>query len=468
MLSERPRYFRANFSTATTPESSGGGRKDAYGNISSRIPLQIPGNFVDPTHVPKRVEMMLTKLNIPLGALPIAEVPLDSITRYSDHEINIVSKGVMTMWPFLMRGDGLIEGGYDEFGYTCAFEDWVVDKMVYPLQSFLSSRSAVNEKLRLVEASGSLPFFGIEDLMEYMTSNINDVFNGLTQQGGVVAQRFQFACVNSHLVVRALNEAALYFYSPFSNLLMDAWGTRPFTVQGQIMTWRTDANGTITGASSPQPRCFSIVVNRYIRDIFSKLPWRQVNNDELEGPSGNYKGQKIPNWTENNDGDPYFYVLDTLTCDASFIDCGLIHVPSGSFGDLYHVRGIEFNFDGFNMISIVPIQSFIVTISGVTISTQSYPINLNVQNKSAALTTSVPVIEVYYPQWTNISDLSTNILVIKDAFTNAAPFTLDATALRTHEITFNVYYINNDGTMHELWIPPNTNLSLQVCFSIFY
>ena len=461
MLSERPRYFRANFSTSTTPESSGGKKRDAYGNISSRIPLQIPGNFVDPTRVPKRVEMMLTKLNIPLGALPIAEVPLDTISRFSATEMSIDTKGVMTMWPFLMRADGLIEGDYTTFGATCPLADWCVQKMIYPIQSFISSRSAINEKIRDLEATKMLKIFNVEDLMEFLTVNINDVFNGLVAVDGVVDQKFQFAAVNSHLVVRALNEGAQTFYSPFSNLLTDAWGSRPFNAEGQVMTWRTNANGVITGVSNPTPHCFSIVVNRYIRDIFSKLPWREVCNDDLAANT------KIPNWNETNDGDPYFYVLDTMTCDSSFIDCGLNQVPS-TYTDMYHVRGIEFNFDGFNMISIVPIQSFVVMLTGVTITTQSFPINLNTGNASAALTTSVPIIEVYYPQWTSVSDLSTNILIVKDAFTNAAPFMVDATALTSRDIAFSVHYINNDGTMHELWIPPNTNLSLQICFSIFY
>lgn len=460
MLSERPRYFRANFSTSTTPESSGGRRRDAYGNISSRIPLQIPGNFVDPTKTPRRVEMMLTKLNIPLGALPIAEIPLHEISRPASSSLVVTTKGVMTMWPFYIRGDGSLDGDWTSFGAQVPYSQWIVQRMVYPVQSFVSTEAAVNEKIRDLEATKMVKMFTVEDLMEFLTMNINTVFDGLL---GLVTQKFQFATVNSHLVVRALNEGAENFYTPYTNLLVDARGPRPGTVhtEGQVMTWRTSGNGTVVAISNPEPRFFSIVVNRYIRDIFSKLPWRELNNNEV---NVNYQ---IPNWNDTNEDDPYFYVLDTMSCNSSFIDCGLIQA-SDTFDEMYHLRGIEFDFDGFNMISIVPIQSFVVMLTGVTITTQSFPINLNSGNVSAALTTSVPIIEVYYPQWTSISDLSTNILIVKDAFTNAAPFMVDATALTTRDIAFSVHYINNDGTMHELWIPPNTNLSLQICFSIFY
>lgn len=457
MLSERPRYFRANFSTSTTPESSGGQRRDAYGNISSRIPLQIPGNFVDPTKTPKRVEMMLTKLNIPLGALPVAEIPLHEISDQPSPHITIRTKGVMTMWPFYIRGDGRVYGTYDTFGAIVPYQNWAVERMVYPIQSFVSQTSSVNEKIRDLEATKMVKIFNTEDLMEFLTMNINYVFNRLV---GSVTQKFQFATKDSHFVVRTLNEGTETFYTPYSNLLIDARGQMAHN-EGQVMTWRTDAAGVVTAISNPIPRFFSIVVNRYIRNIFSKLPWREINNDELTGD------KQIANWNETNEDDPYFYILDTMTCNSSFIDCGLIQVPD-TYDEMYHVRGIEFNFDGFNMISVVPIQSFVVMLSGVTITTQSFPINLNSGNVSAALTTSVPIIEVYYPQWTSISDLSTNILIVKDAFTNAAPFMVDATALTAREISFSVHYINNDGTMHDLWIPPNTNLSLQICFSIFY
>lgn len=460
MLSERPRYFRANFSTSTTPESSGGRRRDAYGNISSRIPLQIPGNFVDPTKTPKRVEMMLTKLNIPLGALPIAEIPLDELTRRDSHVV-IRTKGVMTIWPFYVRGDGSVDGDYKSFGANIPLSEWKVERMVYPIQSLISSTSAVNEKIRDIDATKMVKIFSVEDLMEFLTMNLNSICEELLLVA--LNQKFQFATVNSHLVIRALNDGAETFYTPYTNLLVDARGQIPGVLHayGQVMSWKTDANGVITEIADPTPHFFSIVVNRYIRNMFSKLPWREINNNEVDVRA------QIPNWNETNGGDPYFYALDTMSCDSSFIDCGVAQVPR-AFTDMYHLRGIEFNFDGFNMISIVPIQSFVVMLTGVTITTQSFPINLNSGNESAALTTSVPVIEVYYPQWSSVSDLSTNILIVKDAFTNAAPFIVDATALTTRDIAFSVHYINNDGTMHELWIPPNTNLSLQICFSIFY
>ena len=99
---------------------------------------------------------------------------------------------------------------------------------------------------------------------------------------------------------------------------------------------------------------------------------------------------------------------------------------------------------------------------------QTFPINVKTSTMSSALTSSVPIVEVYYPLWKEIADLSTNVIISKDIFSNAAPFVLDENALSQRNITFTVHYIMNDGTMHELTIPSNTTLSLQACYCVKY
>lgn len=463
-------YLRANFSSATTP-TSGGKLKDAYGHEYASLPLQLPSNLLDVTRRPKAVEMLLTKMNIPLGALPIAQIGLNRIDRNAPNEIHIETKGIMTIWPFLIRSDGILQGGYGEFPSQIDLHNWPVYPMVFPLQSFLSVKSVVNKKLQLVEYNGKLDFFSIEDVMEFLTVNINDVYNALmATQTGSVDMKYSFSEENSILKVHAVNMGAETFIAPFSNQIVDAWGSRPFRSEGQIMTYRTNAAGTVTGLSNPNVVGFSIVVNKAIRDMFPRLPWREVNNDELqEIDYDTREGEQIPNWKEANWGDPYFYVLDTMASDSSFVDNGILQpsVTPGS-GDLLHVRGIDYSFDGCNLISIVPIQCFVVTLTGVGMTQQTFPVNVHSSTISSALTTSIPIIEVYYPLWKNISDLSTNIIVSKDVFTNAAPFVLDSNALTQRNLQFTVYYITNDGSMHELTIPAGTSLSLQVCYSIQY
>ena len=461
-------YLRANFSTSTTPPS-GGRMKDPYGHEYASIPLQFPSNLIDNTKRPKSIEMLLTKLNIPLGSIPISQIGLNKIERFRSGGVSIETKGIMTIWPFMIRSDGLLDGGYEYFPTDIDLHDWPSSPMVYPLQSFLTPRSNVNLRLQAVEYSKKLSFFNIEDLMDFLTLNLNDTYNAIMATGGTVDMRFQFTEENSRLKLHAINEGAKKFVTPYSNQVLDAWGSAPFRSEGQIMTYRTDSRGVITEVGDTSIVGFSIVVNKAIRDMFPRLPWREVNNDELEEIDYTHRtGQQIPDWKDHNWGDPYFYVLDTMTCDSKFVDNGLLLPDRASLGDMLHVRGIDFTFDACNLISIVPIQCFVVIMSGVGMTQQTFPINVKTNTMSSALTSSVPIVEVYYPLWKEISDLSTNVIISKDIFSNAAPFVLDENALSQRNITFTVHYIMNDGTMHELTIPSNTTLSLQACYCVKY
>lgn len=455
-------YLRANFTSATTP-ASGGKLKNPFGHEYASLPLQLPSNLVDSTRVPKAVEMMITKMNIPLGSLPVAQIPLNRIVRTAPSDISVESKGIITIWPFMITSNGTLSGSYQDFPIQVALDQWPVSPAKFPLQSLLSSRQAANLKLQAVEQSRVLDFYNIEDVMEFLTMNINDVYSTLFAESGKVDMEFRFEEKDSRLTIHAVNMGASPMKAPFSYQFTNADNQRPYNTKGQIVTWSTNAGGEIEYTGDPETIGFSIVVNQGIRDMFPRLPWREVNNDELESST------QIPNWKVNNWGDPIFYILDTMGCDSSYVDNGIMRVTDIAIATpIKHLRGIDYTFSGCNLISIVPIQAFVVMLSGVSITQQAYPVNVSPSTMSSALTTSIPIVEVYYPLWDKISDLSTNIVITKDAFTNAAPFVLDQNALRSRDIKFTVYYITNDSKMHELTIPPGTSLSLQACYSITY
>lgn len=459
MLSERPIYHRANFSSQTTPESSGARRKDPWGHEYARIPLQLPGNLVDPTHRPKAVEMMLTKLNIPLQSIPITRIPFNSLTRWAHDEIVLETKGIVTLWPFMLRADGFEDGGYNGFAPDFDKSNWPTFHALFPVQGWLSLGNETDLRIREAQRTGYLNFFNIEDVMEYLSTALNESYNAIFSDHGIVNERFRFMEENSKLVIQVLHNGESTTRIPYCSLYWDVYATSAVNGNGPLLSYTTNSAGGVTNTANDSPLGFSIVVNKCVKDMLPRLPWRRVNNRGLR------EDDEIPNWEESNDGDPYFYVLDTNTADSHVTGETLIAAGNNT---LRHVRTVEYTFDGCNLISVVPIQSFIVTLSGITTTLQTYPVNMTDATASAALTTVIPCIEVYYPAWTQISDLSTNIIISKDAFTNAAPFTLDSTALTQRDLQFIVYYVLNDGTMHELTIPPDANLSLQVCFSIFY
>ena len=478
-------YHRANFSTATTPVA-GGRIKDPYGHEYASIPLQLPSNLVDAQRKPKKVEMLLTKLSIPLGGLPIATIPLDLIRRQEHPEthmksVHIQTKGLCTIWPFNVRPNGTIIGDYNGFMQDTSqflMGGWYISRMQYPLQNFYTGSGQIAQRLRAVEMSKQVQFFNIEDLMEFLSEAVNETYQiieGIDQGGADL--RLQFSEEDSKLVLHARNVGMMDpVHFPFTNQLIDSWGESYYTATGRAVTVRKNAQGVITGQNTPfraQYKLFSLVFNRYVRDMFPGLPWREINNKELPQSYvtdvGTIMGQSIPFWEDENWDDPYFYVLDTMTGDSKFVDNGTMFPSDDApVGDILYLTGVDYTFDGYNLVDIVPIQSFVVMLNGVSLIQQTHPINITSANASSALTTQIPVVEVYYPMWDTLSDMSTNLVISKDAFSNAAPIVMDEHAMHERNISFTIHYITKSGEMKEVVLPPGGNLSLQICYCVYY
>ena len=124
-----------------------------------------------------------------------------------------------------------------------------------------------------------------------------------------------------------------------------------------------------------------------------------------------------------------------------------------------------YEFPDVDLTSIIDISSFVVQMSGVDLTQQTYPINIIQSSNSAALTTNVPIIEVYYPLWNTISDMSTNLIISKDVFTNAAPIVLNRNAMYERNFSIIISYITKSGKLKQVFIPPESNLSVQITFS---
>jgi hypothetical protein len=473
MLSDRRRYFRANFSSTTTPISSGGRAKDAFGNEYARIPLQLPGNLVDQTKRPREIEMVLTKLSIPLGAVPVAKIDvanMDYTAIFGSHTTHIETKGLVTIWPFnIDTTGGVFPDDYDRNLFVVpTAHNGRIRIMQYPLQNIQMSTVEASEKLTKIKNDGFCPFYNAEDLMEFLTENVTEAFHACIRSSPTTSE-IERACIVFAEIASRLH---IKFQRHGGYMSVVPWNRHSTRVESQLTyypvdMWETDASGTITSSFQTPHVGFSIAVNKHVRDLIPNLPWRPINNSTLrQYDFSSHRGQSIPEWEELNDGDSYFYVLDTYSGDCYINDEGMFH---GS--DSTHFRRsneLDIVFDGVNLVSAIPINSFIVTFNGVSMTMQTFPVNISPVNAPSALTTSIPIIEVYYPLWNSISDKSTNLVISKDAFTNAAPFTLGSDALTQRNIQFQVFYVFNDGRMAELTIPPNSSLSIQVCYSITY
>lgn len=472
--------FRANFSNTTTPESSGARVKDADGNEFATIPLQLPSNLYKTSQHPKRIEMQLSKLNVPIGRIPIGELEIREIYRIQtpSDEYAIRTKGLITCWPFRLNGNGKVVGAYDMPWYvpgisTLPEGKWVIGTMAYAIPG--QSRTPVfNELIRLYSDIGKIRFFSIDELCNFLTTNLQEVLQQILRYAdpSIYSTQSQFP----HFFPTADGRLSLIHETrsqpdmmlPIHNELFTEYSNR--SRDNAPIFWKVvDSDGHVTSLASPGNYFgYSIVVNRYIRDMLPALPWVKIDNSLLtpfDPETG--AGESIIGWEEMNYGDSTFYILDT---SRSILTVNKDVVTSAWGGTLSTCISCQliYTFDNFDLTSIIPISAFVVVMDGVGMTSQTYPVNISSGNGSSALTTSIPIIEVYYPLWQSVSDLSTNLIIIKDQFSNTAPVVIDPNALRERNIKFSVYYITTSGGMELLKIPPGTCLSMQVCFSIVF
>ena len=498
-------YLRANFSSATANPSSGAHIRNEEGEEYARIPLQLPNNFIDPTKTPNNIEMMLTKLDIPLGSIPITEVPLRSIEDQANPMsqtslLTAVSKAACTIWPFQVFGGEVLPASWNASGYynvegmdSVGWRDkWPIRFMDLPIQLQAGTEEFISYQQKLLSTK-MIPIDSISLFTNFLTRNFNavldTVFNAKyygdsTQDGDndKDKQEMEFSIENGRLILRTRNRGAVNqsVFTPFNSKVFTNDGTfilekagtpvvkQAYTPDGDIYPYFTDSQ--IFG--------YSLVGNKVLRDLLPGFPWIKVRNDKLPVfrlSNDVPLGQSIPGWSEFGDTEPNnFYVLNLWDLDFTWgAEETYIHRNQSGppyTGEFYTVKvhpGV-YTFTGVNLLSITNITSFVVMINGLTITPQTFPVNINPANTGAAQNTTIPIVEVYFPLFNSIEDLSTNLIVSKDAFTNAAPFVVTPDALLERNLVFEVYYITRDGGLHLLTIPPGTSVSLQICYSITY
>lgn len=476
--------FRANFSNTTTPSSSGGRQLNEYGEEIASIPLQLPTNLIPVTRRPKRVEVQLSKLNVPLTNVPVAQLPVREVLFTSYTHANIRSTGLVTIWPFHHSGGGTLSGrGYQMPFYRAPAGGpppsyiWPVGRVNIPIRGTLEN-TKTRAFVKHVEERKMYDFYTFEELCGCITHSFETCLKQILSAVG--GDDFPVADVftpyftigsNGEMKVTMYNRGSKYALAPFHPEIYDRNGSLRDSLYPFCK--RIDRAGACqeTYNGDRYSGAFSLVVNHVIRDLFPSLPWIEYDNDELvkwaDHPA---LCDEIPGWTDRNDGDSKFYALDTtaasLSVDQYANECTFKGDASSSQRIL--TSNVNFSFMNVSFLSVIPVMCFCVTLDGIGMSKQSFPVNISQPTASSALTAQLPILEVYYPFWQDLKDLSTNLIVVKDAFSNTAPIVLDEAAIHERNIRVTVHYVTKDGWIHKLTIPPSSYFSFQMCFSIFY
>lgn len=119
------------------------------------------------------------------------------------------------------------------------------------------------------------------------------------------------------------------------------------------------------------------------------------------------------------------------------------------------------------MVVLSPIQSIVLTLQGIRVNQEYQPINIT-EKDGSSLTATFPIVENFYSLANTLRDLHDELVVVKDDFDSTATYTLDIQSGQERTLRLSAYYITKDGTLHQIYIPPNGVFSLQLIFGLSF
>lgn len=128
---------------------------------------------------------------------------------------------------------------------------------------------------------------------------------------------------------------------------------------------------------------------------------------------------------------------------------------------------LTYTWNNLPIVTISPIQSIVLTLTGIQINQEYQPVNI-AEKEGSSLTSTIPVVENYYSLAETLRDLHDELVVTKESFDDTATYTLSATSGQERVLHFSAKYIAKDGSLHQIYIPPNGVFSIQLTFGISY
>lgn len=128
---------------------------------------------------------------------------------------------------------------------------------------------------------------------------------------------------------------------------------------------------------------------------------------------------------------------------------------------------ITFTWDNLPMVVMSPIQSIVMTLTGIGFNEQIQPINIS-DRKGSTLTATVPIVENYYSMAATLRDLHDELVISKDTFDDAPCYSLVPTSGQERVLKLSAKYITKDGKLHQIFIPPNGVFSIQLIFGLSF
>ena len=126
---------------------------------------------------------------------------------------------------------------------------------------------------------------------------------------------------------------------------------------------------------------------------------------------------------------------------------------------------LTYTWNNLPIVVLSPIASIVLTLDGMQVTQEYQPVNLS-QPGASSLTSSIPVIENFYSLAATLRDLHDELVVSKESFDDTATYTMSNTSGYQRSIRISAKYITKDGTLHQIYIPPNGVFCIQLTFGL--
>lgn len=419
-------FFRTNFSSALSTRKY----YDKNGKRIARLDIELPGPLLDPSFGATDVSLLLTKASIPLSQLPKLQVnPISIYDLGSANLFQLDTNNVFLWGPFFFSNSLFKRNG--QALYKSVEEITLQNLNRRQLTFFINKDKSREEAIQ-----ENMPYY--YDSLNSFENDINEIlaypYNDSTIVYPDIRVHFEESSIRILFSLEAVPEG--------TTLLSPLYGKEK---------------------AFENVKYFSLCMSKENAEIFHNLPLVDISKYYSQISSNSDVIKYCERWGQY-----------ALNLEARVPD-GFIEEAGGMW--------MYFDFHFFNPISLTPFTSIIIYSQDLPINSQVHGFvssfrqyrnlpqitfdNSTTQVTSSAQISTLPILDVFYPLLSSENDLQDVLIISKDVVSTAGPIKLNTKSLtQFRNFSFNIGYIAKDGTLHNLLIPENANLSIQLTFII--
>lgn len=461
--------IRTNYTTQSSAQVE---PVDEWGRRSSRITVS-QERSLNIFEGASEAEMALTKLQIPLGGIPLAQIRLakqegtDSASTLTNTLLTNAKVGytnVQIVPPIVVNGelgpDYIVTSGplqepvgqpvymHNSGGAVSADSQYGYFYTTQELAQFFAS---IIKQVLLQFAITAFAQYIPDRAKAEILSSLVDVSCEFTADS-VVLEIFFSGIVqsNGEPAMNGIAVPILVFGPTSTQPRRTTVGMDTQLVRGNQHIIINTADGTMATPVSVSQQ-YSLAASEEIRQLFPFLKWVLWRS---ENPDPSWGGRPI-------------YIWDSTGVQAEFIQGAF----TSEWGGDNNVHGkIRVTINSANAINSSCFSGILVRSLMVPLAPQFFPLYQRDQKSRQELSiTTSPIFEFYIPITQKPSDLDGLLVVSKENVNVVGPVPVDAKAMSLlRNYSFDFFWLDMWGEMHELRIPSHQCIIMQISWFIKY